>query len=230
MVLKKWDKLPQELKNKEIKPYYLALVNKNVSLIIKRVLDIVFSLLLIILLCPIFIIIMLIIFIDSPGNPFFAQIRITQYNKEFKIIKFRTMIKNADKLGTEVTVDQDPRITQIGRFLRKVRLDEIPQLFNILLGQMTFVGTRPEVPGYVACYTNEMMATLLLPAGVTSLASIKYKDEDKLLNQAEDPDNIYIEKVLPDKMQYNLSYLKNISLKEDIKIIFATVLAILNYA
>ena len=157
----------------------------------------------------------------------FRQVRITTGGKEFRIFKFRTMVTDAEKLGTQVTVGQDPRITGSGRFLRKLRLDEVPQLFNVLAGDMSFVGTRPEVPRYVEQYTPEMWATLLLPAGITSEASIRYKDEDVLLNGAEDVDRVYVEQVLPEKMKYNLNYLREFSFWKDIAIMFETVIAVL---
>lgn len=227
MLVKKWNKLPQKMQIDEIVPYYNILRKKRISLFIKRFFDIFVSIILIILLSPLFIIIGLVIKLDSRGPVFYKQSRITQYYKEFKIIKFRTMIVNADKNGSLITVSNDNRITKVGKFLRKSRLDEIPQLFNILSGSMTFVGTRPEVPKYVNQYSNEMIATLLLPAGVTSLASIKYKDEQSLLDQNNNIDSVYLEHILPIKMIYNLKFLKEESLIRDIKILFLTVVNVL---
>ena len=158
----------------------------------------------------------------------YKQERITTYGKAFKIFKFRTMIENADKIGSLVTMDNDGRVTKLGRFLRKVRLDELPQLFNILFGQMSFVGTRPEVQKYVNCYSEEMLATLFMPAGVTSLASISFKDEEKYLNSDESVEDVYINKILPDKMKYNLEYIENFNIFYDMKLMFKTVLAVLN--
>jgi lipopolysaccharide/colanic/teichoic acid biosynthesis glycosyltransferase len=158
---------------------------------------------------------------------FYRQERVTTYGERFRIFKFRTMCQNADKIGTAVTVNGDARITRVGRFLRRCRLDEISQLLNVLDGTMTFVGTRPEVPKYVAAYTPEMMATLLLPAGITSRASILYKDEADLLDAATDVDAVYIHEVLPGKMKYNLEALKNFSFLSDIKTMFRTVFAVL---
>ena len=204
MIMKKWDKLPDVMKTDEVKPYYLALKRKTASLIIKRVFDIIVSLILLILLSPVFLVISIMIKTDSKGPVMFRQVRVTQYGKTFRIFKFRTMVTDAEKLGTQVTVDNDSRITKTGNRLRKCRLDEIPQLLNILKGEMSFVGTRPEVEKYVNCYTPEMMATLLLPAGVTSTASIAYKDEDRLLKDAVSPDDVYVKQILPEKMKYNL--------------------------
>ena len=193
MILKKWDLLPENMKTEEVKPYYLSLKKKTGSLIAKRIFDILVSLVLLILLSPVLIVISIMIKADSKGPVMFRQVRVTQYGKTFRIFKFRTMVTDAEKLGSQVTVDGDSRITKMGNRLRKCRLDELPQLLNILKGEMTFVGTRPEVEKYVNCYTPEMMATLLLPAGVTSTASIAYKDEDRLLKDAVSPDEVYVE-------------------------------------
>lgn len=222
-MLKKWQNLPPILQNEHIKPYYEILNKKKFNLFVKRVLDILFSLLLLILAIPFILIIGFIIMLDSPGSPLFLQERVTKYGKRFRIVKFRTMIDDADHKGTEVTVSADPRITKIGNFLRKFRLDEVPQLINILLGQMTFVGTRPEVPNYVQHYTPEMLATLLLPAGVTSRTSIEFRNEQELLKDAIDIDKVYIEQILPEKMKINLAYIKDFSLKEDLSIILLTI-------
>ncbi len=231
MMLKKWNDLPNDLKNEEVKKYYDILKKKKISLIIKRSFDIIFSLILLIVLFPIFIILAALIKIDSKGPVFYRQERITTYGKVFKIFKFRTMVQNADKIGTLVTIGNDKRITNVGKIIRKVRLDEIPQLINILKGEMSFVGTRPEVKKYVEKYTNEMIATLLMPAGVTSMASIKYKDEDKILEEAlqkgKHTDLAYIEDVLPEKMKYNLEYITKFSLGYDIKICINTLINII---
>lgn len=226
MIMKKWDKLPDVMKTDEVKPYYLALKRKTASLIIKRVFDIIVSLILLILLSPVFLVISIMIKTDSKGPVMFRQVRVTQYGKTFRIFKFRTMVTDAEKLGTQVTVDNDSRITKTGNRLRKCRLDEIPQLLNILKGEMSFVGTRPEVEKYVNCYTPEMMATLLLPAGVTSTASIAYKDEDRLLKDAVSPDGVYVKQILPEKMKYNLEYLKNFGFFYDIRVMIRTVTAV----
>lgn len=227
MILRKWDKLPDYIKNEDVKVYYDVLKHRTASLIIKRLLDIVLSLVFLIALIPVFIVLAVYIKCDSKGSVFFLQKRVTSYGKVFKIFKFRTMVSNAESLGTQVTVSNDARVTKAGKFLRKTRLDELPQLINILKGEMTFVGTRPEVERYVKSYTPEMYATLLLPAGVTSLASIKYKDEEKLLDASNNPNKTYIEDILPQKMKYNLEYINKFNLFYDIKVMFMTVLAVL---
>lgn len=227
MILKKWEELPKEFQTEEVKKYYDILNKKRGSLFLKRVFDVIVSLILLVILLPVFIILGIAIKIDSKGPVFFRQERITQYGKTFKIFKLRTMVNNAEKLGTQVTVGNDSRITRVGSFIRNCRLDEISQLLNILTGDMTFVGTRPEVKKYVDHYTNEMMATLLLPAGVTSLASIYYKDEAELLEKSENPDKTYIEEILPEKMKYNLQSIEKFNFLEDIKIMFMTALAVI---
>lgn len=227
MILKNWEELPKELQTEEVRPYYEVLKKKRLSLILKRIFDIVVSLVMLIILLPVFILLGIAIKIDSSGPIFFRQERITQYGRKFKIFKFRTMVNNAEKLGTQVTVGNDSRITKVGSFIRNCRLDEISQLLNILTGDMTFVGTRPEVKKYVDHYTNDMMATLLLPAGVTSLASIYYKDEAELLEKSNNPDKTYVEEILPEKMKYNLQSIKKFNFLEDIKIMFMTVLAVI---
>lgn len=226
MLLKKWDTLPESFKNDEVKPYYEEISKKSGSLILKRIFDIVFSLLFIIIFSPIYIILALAIAIDSGFPIIYKQKRITANGREFHVFKFRTMVKNADKIGILVTVDNDSRITKIGRILRKYRLDELPQIFNVLGGSMSFVGVRPEVEKYVNHYSDEMYATLLLPAGVTSPASIAYKDEAQLLDASDDPDKTYIDEILPEKMKYNLEYIKNFSFFGDVKIMLQTVIEV----
>lgn len=227
MRLIKWEKLPAEMQVEEVRKYYDVLRKKKFSLFLKRVFDVFVSLLMLILLSPLFLILAIAIKIDSKGPVFYRQVRVTQYGKHFRIFKFRTMVQNADKIGSQVTVNNDSRITRVGKLIRKCRLDEICQLIDVFRGTMTFVGTRPEVPKYVEKYTPEMLATLLLPAGVTSLASICYKDEDTLLDGAEDVDTVYVENVLPDKMRYNLAAIKRFSFWYDIKTMFMTVFAVL---
>ena len=231
MRLLEWTELPHHMQCEEVKSYYEVLKKKKGALVIKRLFDIVVSSVILVLVSPILVGIALCIKLDSEGPVFYRQERITTYGKTFRIFKFRTMVVNADRIGALVTTGNDSRITNIGRKIRKCRLDELPQLINILLGDMTFVGTRPEVKKYVDAYTNEMLATLLLPAGVTSLASIKYKDEDEIISkytsQGLSVDEAYIGKVLPDKMVYNLVYVKEFSFFKDIKLMFDTVLAVL---
>lgn len=232
-MLKKWLELPKEFQCKEVGHYYKILCRRQFSIRTKRMLDVLLALILIILLSPVMLITALLIKIDSKGPVFFRQERITQYGKTFRIFKFRTMVDGADKKGPLVTESGDSRITRVGNKLRKLRIDEVPQLFNILTGDMTFVGTRPEVKKYVDKYTAEMKATLLLPAGITSKTSIAYKDEDDMIEKykkeypQKSADEIYLEHILPVKMQYNLEYLKSFSIFEDIKIMFQTVFAVL---
>lgn len=227
-MLKNWNKLPEYMRTDEVRPYYDLLQRKKISLFFKRVFDIVVSLIMIILCSPILLIISILIVKDSKGGVFYRQERVTQYGRVFRIFKFRTMVQNADQIGTQVTVSNDSRITKIGSKLRNCRLDELPQLFNIFLGDMTFVGTRPESVHYVKSYTNEMYATLLLPAGVTSEASIEYKDEADLLDKADDVDSVYINEVLPEKMKYNLNSIKEFSFFKEIATMFRTVFAVLD--
>lgn len=227
MNLLKWEDLPDQLRTEAVRPYYDILKKKQGSLLVKRIFDIVVSALMLVIISPVFLILAIAIKLDSPGPVFYRQERVTQYGKRFRIFKFRTMVSNADKIGTQVTVGNDSRITRVGKLIRKCRLDEVSQLIDIFRGTMTFVGTRPEVPKYVAAYTPEMMATLLLPAGVTSLASIMYKDEDQLLSGAADVDKTYVEEVLPGKMRYNLKAIETFSFWGDIKIMVMTALAVL---
>lgn len=225
--MRKWNELPQDMQVEEIKKYYEILQKHKMGMRAKRFFDILVSIFLIVLTCPVLLLLSILIKIDSKGSVIFRQVRITTYGKKFRICKFRTMVNNAEQLGTQVTTKGDSRVTRMGKLLRGSRLDELPQLFNILAGDMTFVGTRPEVEKYVNQYTNEMKATLLLPAGVTSRASIEYKDEEKLLENAENADEVYIDKVLPEKMKYNLQAIEKFSFWEDIKTMFATVAAVM---
>ena len=227
MILRSWEELPDNMKNPAVRPYYDKLNAKKCGLACKRIFDFAVSLIMLIVLSPLFLILALAIKLDSPGPVFYRQKRITQYGREFYIHKFRTMVVNADKMGTQVTVGKDPRITKTGRILRKCRLDELPQLIDIIAGNMSFVGTRPEVPQYVDAYTDEMMATLLLPAGVTSEASIRYKDEAELLERAEDIDKTYVEEILPEKMKYNLKSITDFSFFGELGIMLRTVTAVL---
>lgn len=228
MLLKKWNDIPDTLKNENTKYYYDILNKKRFSIFLKRFFDFIVAAILLILLLPLFLIITVLVKVTSSGPILYKQERITTYGKKFKIFKFRTMVENADKMGSLVTMDQDKRITKVGHFLRKVRLDEIPQLFNVLLGQMSFVGTRPEVQRYVERYSPDMLATLFMPAGITSLASISFKDEDQYLSDEESIEDTYINKILPEKMKYNLEYIEKFNVFYDFKLMLKTVLAVLN--
>lgn len=227
MILRSWDKLPEYMRNDKVKPYYELLKKRTGSLIMKRIFDVVMSLLLLVILSPVFLVVSIWIKLDSKGPVFFRQVRVTTYGKQFRIFKFRTMCENAEKKGSLVTVGNDSRITKVGEKIRHCRLDEIPQLLNVLAGDMTFVGTRPEVVKYVNAYSDEMYATLLLPAGITSVASIQYKDEDEILSKAKDPDDAYIHEVLPDKMKYNLASIENFSFLNEIKTMANTLKAVI---
>lgn len=227
MRLRKWEDLPTFMKCDEVKEYYDILANKKCSLVIKRVFDVVISAFMLLLLTIPMLIIAFIIKLDSPGPVFYRQERVTAYGKKFRIHKFRTMVNNADKMGSAVTVDGDNRITKVGAKIRDLRIDELPQLIDVLLGSMSFVGTRPEVPRYVQRYSKEMNATLLLPAGVTSEASIRYKNEAALIDAANDVDTVYVEEVLPAKMKYNLRSIREFSFIGDVGTMIRTVLAVL---
>lgn len=226
MILKKWEDLPKNMQTEAVRPYYEYLQSKRGSLLCKYLFDRIVALGMIVCLSPVFLVLAYLIKKDSPGEVFFRQERVTQYGKTFRIYKFRTMVKDAESLGTQVTTHSDMRVTKIGSKLRGCRLDELPQLINILKGEMSFVGTRPEVPRYVAAYTDEMMATLLLPAGVTSEASIEYKDEERLLANANNADETYIQEVLPQKMKWNLKSMREFSFWKDIRTMFKTVGAV----
>lgn len=227
MMLRKWKNLPPEMQTEEVHKYYDILKKKRYSLFFKRIFDIVVSAIMLIVLSPVFLILAIAIKIDSSGPVFYRQERVTAYCKRFYIHKFRTMVNNADKKGSLVTVKNDSRVTRVGRLLRKYRLDEISQLIDVFCGNMTFVGTRPEVSKYVNRYAPVMMATLLLPAGVTSEASIRYKNEDKFLEGVENVDDVYVKKVLPGKMYYNLKSIEKLSFFGDISTMFKTVYAVL---
>lgn len=221
--MKSFDKLPKQFQCEEVKYYYDILSKKTGSLVLKRITDLIFAVMLLVLLIIPIIIIAVAVKATSKGPVFYRQVRVTTYGKNFKILKFRTMVENADKIGSLVTTDSDSRVTKVGRFLRKYRLDELPQIFNVLSGSMSVVGTRPEVPKYVEQYKPEYLATLLIPAGITSLASIMYKDEEKLLSSEQDVDKVYIEKILPEKMKYNLQYTENFGFRSDLKLMLKTV-------
>ena len=222
-----YENLPKSMKNEYTKQYVNLLNNSKFSLCVKRVFDVVVSFIILLLLSPFFLILAAAIKIDSKGPVFYRQIRVGRYNEDFKIFKFRTMVQDADKIGLPLTVGDDPRVTRVGHLIRKLRLDEFSQLLNVLNGTMSLVGPRPEVRKYVDAYTDEYMATLLIRPGITATSSIAFKDEDKILNSADNAEEVYVEKILPPKMKYNLEYMKNITLLNDIKIMFQTVGAVL---
>lgn len=233
MHYKQWNELPKQFQNESVKVYYQLLKKRRISIGVKRVLDFVFAFCLTVILSPVMLLLAFCIKVDSRGPVFYRQQRVTQYGKVYRIFKFRTMVADADKRGPAITQSGDTRITRMGNLLRKCRLDELPQLFNVLTGDMSFVGTRPEVKKYVDAYTDEMQATLLLPAGITSRTSIAYKDEDEVMEKylketGESVDEVYIKYVLPEKMKYNLQYLKNFSVAGDLKVMIDTVIAVLH--
>ena len=227
MRLREWDKIPAFMRCDEVKEYYNVLAKKKVTLRIKRLFDIILSGILLVILTIPMIVIAVKIKRDSQGPVFYRQERVTAYGKRFRIHKFRTMVNNADRIGSAVTVGGDARITQVGSKLRDLRLDELPQLIDVLVGNMSFVGTRPEAIKYVKRYSKEMYATLLLPAGITSEASIRYKDEATLLDAAKDVDEVYISEVLPGKMAWNLESIRTFSFINDLLTMCRTVLAVL---
>ena len=219
--------LPESMKNDFTNGYWDMLAERKASLIGKRIFDIVVSALALLILSPLFLLLALAVKLDSPGPVFYRQVRVGQFNKDFRIFKFRTMVQDADKIGPPLTMGRDPRITRVGAFIRKLRLDEFSQFLNVLNGTMSFVGPRPEVRRYVDAYTPEYMATLLIRPGITAPSSIAFKDEDKLLNAGGDPEKIYVEKILQPKMALNLEYMKHISVAGDIKIMFQTIAAVI---
>ena len=221
-----WDDLPEGMRLPEVRPYYDALAHKKGYLVAKRLVDIAASVGIFALTWWVFLILAVAIKAESPGPVFYRQTRVTQYGREFRIFKFRTMVQDADRIGAAVTVDGDPRVTRVGSVIRKFRLDEFSQLIDVFRGTMTLVGTRPEVPQYVASYSPEMMATLLLPAGVTSSASILYKDEAAIMSNQEDVDGTYLTKVLPEKMRYNLDDIARPSMGRDLSLMIRTVVAV----
>lgn len=226
-MLKKWDDLPDFMRVDEVRPYWEILNKRRGQLALKRCFDFVVALILLLILAIPMAIIAVVIKIEDPGPVLYRQERVTTYGKHFKIHKFRTMVVNADKIGTAVTVGEDPRITKVGKRLRRHRLDELPQVLDVIQGTMSFVGTRPEAVKYVERYKPEYNATLLMPAGITSEASIRYKDEDKLLNAADDVDSVYVEKVLPEKMKWNLEDIRRFRFFREILTMFRTVFAVM---
>ena len=226
MILRPWERLPDFMQTDEVRPYYDAIRKHRGSILLKRIFDFILSLVLLVPLFPFMLIIAAAVRLDSPGPALFFQERVTTYNRTFRIWKFRTMTVGADHAGALVTSENDSRVTGVGRTLRKFRLDELPQVFHVLSGKMSFVGTRPEVPKFVRQYTPEMMATLLMPAGITSLASIRFKDEDAIIGAVSDPDEvdrIYVEEILPKKMAYNLRYISRFGFRRDLYLMLSTV-------
>lgn len=211
----------------ELQEYKELLERQRVSLFLKRVFDIVVSALILLLLSPVFLLLSIAIKLDSSGPVFYRQVRVGRYGEDFKIFKFRSMVQDADKKGLALTTEGDARITRVGKLIRKCRLDEFSQVLNVLQGTMSLVGPRPEVRRYVDVYEPEYLATLLIRPGVTATASIAFRNEDELLNSGGDPEEIYVKQILPEKMRYNLEYLQNISVWNDIKIMVQTVLAVL---
>lgn len=193
----------------------------------KRTFDILVSFVAIVILFPFFIVVSILIKVDSKGPVIFRQVRVGKNEKNFEILKFRTMVTDAEKIGKQITIGEDKRITKIGRFLRKYKLDEFPQLFNVLKGDMSFVGPRPEVPRYTSLYTDEQKEVFKVRPGITDYASIKYRDENEILGESENPEETYINKIMNDKLKINLEYLKRKSIIEDIKIIFKTLVKII---
>ena len=226
MKLRDWEDLPKNMQTKEVWKYYQILTRKRKSIVVKRVFDIVFAIILLIVLSPVMLVISIMIALDSKGGVFFHQVRVTTYGKKFYIHKFRTMVKDTSRDESQVAANNDERVTRVGKILRRSRLDEIPQLINVLNGDMSFVGTRPETIRYVKKYNREMLATLLLPAGITSEASICYKDEADLLNIADDLDAAYLSKILPAKMEYNLESIRRFSFLGEIRTLLRTVKAV----
>lgn len=226
-MLKKWEDLPDFMQTDEVRPYWEILYKKRGQLVLKRIFDLVAAIILLILLAIPMVIIVVCIKTDSKGPVLYRQERVTKYGKHFRIHKFRTMVSNAEKIGTAVTTGNDSRITKVGSKLRKLRLDEFPQLFDVISGNMSFVGTRPEAVKYVEQYKPEYNATLLMPAGITSEASIRYKDEDKLLDAATNVDETYLNEVLPAKMVWNLKSVMLFSFFREILTMIRTVLAVL---
>lgn len=225
-MLRKWNDLPEFMRTPEVRPYWEILWKKREQLVLKRIFDLVAGIILLIILALPMVIIAVMIKLDSEGPVFYRQERVTTYGKHFRIHKFRTMVSNADKFGSAITVGNDSRITRVGTKLRRVRLDELPQVLDVIVGTMSFVGTRPEAVKYVEKYNPEYNATLLMPAGITSEASIRYKDEDKLMNAADDVDKVYVEQVLSGKMIWNLRSIKKFSFWREIKVMFMTVFAV----
>lgn len=219
--------LPEGMKNEYTCSYWQKLEKRKLSLAAKRLFDVAASAVALLILSPFLLLLALTVKLDSPGPVFYRQVRVGRYGKDFRIFKFRTMVQDADRIGPPLTMGKDPRVTRVGRMIRRFRLDEFSQLLNVLGGSMSLVGPRPEVRRYVDAYTQEYLATLLIRPGITAPSSIAFKDEDKILNSGGDPERTYIEKILPPKMELNLKYMEKISLLGDIKILFQTVAAVI---
>lgn len=204
-----------------------VLARRKPQLIAKRAMDIVLSACALAVLWPLLLLIALAIWIDDPGPVFYRQVRVGRNGKTFRIFKFRSMVMDADKKGLAITVGRDSRITRVGAVLRKTKLDELAQLLNVLLGQMSFVGPRPEVPKYVELYTPYQRQVLLVRPGITDYASIAYRNENDLLAGASDPETMYIEQIMPDKIELNMKYLREISPLADIRLILKTIVAVI---
>ena len=203
-----------------------VLARRKPQLIAKRAMDIVLSACALAILWPLLLLIALAIWIDDPGPVFYRQVRVGRNGKTFRIFKFRSMVMDADKKGLAITVGRDSRITRVGAVLRKTKLDELAQLLNVLFGQMSFVGPRPEVPKYVELYTPYQRQVLLVRPGITDYASIAYRNENDLLAGAPNPEAMYIEQIMPDKIELNMKYLREISPLADIRLIFKTIIAV----
>lgn len=204
-----------------------VLEKRKLQLALKRAMDIVISGGALVVIWPVLLLIALAIKIDDPGPVFYRQVRVGKDGREFRIYKFRTMIVDADKKGLQITVGRDNRITRMGRLLRKTKLDELAQLINVLVGDMSFVGPRPEVPRYVNMYTPYQRQVLLVRPGITDYASIAYRNENDMLEKAEDPERMYIDVIMPDKIELNMKYLREISPLADIRLILSTIVAVI---
>ena len=225
--LREWDDLPAFMRLPEVKPYYDCLKSREWQLALKRAFDFLLALVLLLILAIPMLLIALWICLDSSGSPIYRQERVTTYGKRFRIHKFRTMVMSADQSGLLLTTKSDTRITKVGMILRRCHLDEMPQLLDVLAGNMSFVGTRAEVVEYVEKYRPEYRATLLMPAGITSEATIRYKDEYRLLDATEDCEKTYLEEILPVKMKWNLESIRRFRFLREVLTIIRTILAIL---
>ncbi len=215
------------MKNEYTLRCWQELEKRKAALAAKRLFDVAASAVILLILSPLMLLLALAVKLDSPGPVFYRQVRVGRYGRDFRIFKFRTMVQDADQIGPPLTMGQDPRVTRVGRMIRRCRLDEFSQLLNVLGGSMSLVGPRPEVRRYVDAYAPEYLATLLIRPGVTAPSSIAFKDEEKILRSSEDPERVYVEQILPPKMALNLKYLREISLPGDIKILFQTVAAVI---